>query len=234
MTRFILEGIVKLLDKFGLLDSFLGAIAKKMIGVFGGAAAGTAASGAGTAAGSAAGKVAGSAGGAAGSAGGALSSGVSALSGWITAISSAVSAVTGVIGVFQTAHMNNTLNAMERETARMAIYLGDQTGNSVQFYTGKTYEFLTYILHRLEGPILADLDAIKTSLWDIAKKAGAGAASVASAASVGVSVPSLSPAGAMSGGGSVSYNQFTITDPDIVKQANALVNSLKRAGMRFG
>jgi hypothetical protein len=94
---------------------------------------------------------------------------------------------------------------------------------------------LTYIQHRLEGPILGDLDAIKGSLVEIAKKAGAGVASVAaSAASVGVSLPGLQTAGAMAGGSSVSFGNITITDPDVVKQANALVNSLKRAGLRFG
>jgi tape measure domain-containing protein len=227
VTGFILQGLSKLFASLSDIDGLLGTIAGKLATVFGKMAGGIKTPGGGGTP-----SVPSTGGGGGGGVAGAVGGG---LTGWISAIGSAVTAVSSVIGNFQTAHMNNTLNAMEQETARMAIYLGDQTGNSVQYYTGKAFEVLTYIQHRLEGPILGDLDSIKSSLWDIAKKAGAGAASVgASVQSFGaVSLPALVPAGAMAGGGTTSYNQITITDPNVVKLADQIVAHLRRNGLRL-
>ncbi len=89
---------------------------------------------------------------------------LSSISSIVGMVTGAISAVTGIISVFQNMHQETTLKAIEHETARMAIYLGDQAGNNIQFYTGKTFEWLGYIrtdMNASLGSIFTDLDFIK-------------------------------------------------------------------------
>jgi hypothetical protein len=69
--------------------------------------------------------------GAASSVSGILGAASSALSGIVGAVAGIVGAVAGIIGDIQTVHTQNILSDIEKETARMAIYLGDQGGNSI-------------------------------------------------------------------------------------------------------
>jgi hypothetical protein len=129
-----------------------GKIATAMTGIAPGAAGG-------------AGQAAGGAAGAAGQAAGSILSSISSIVGMVTG---AISAITGIIGIFQNMHQESTLKAIEHETARMAIYLGDQAGNNIQFYTGKTFEWLGYIrtdMNASLGNIFTDLDFIK--VWGV-------------------------------------------------------------------
>lgn len=94
-----------------------GGVLGKVLGViFGGGS---------SAAGGAASTVAGSAGSAAGSAGSAAASGAL---GWVGAIGSVGSMVSGIISNFQNARQETSLNAIELNTRKTAIYLGEATG----------------------------------------------------------------------------------------------------------
>lgn len=67
-------------------------------------------------------------GGGAGGAGSAVSGG---LTGWISAISGAVTAVSSIIGNFQQAKMETTLNAIEESTRRTLLYTGDRADGGI-------------------------------------------------------------------------------------------------------
>jgi len=125
VTRFVIEYLEgKLFSAFAkLLDDILPAIGKALGGLFG--FGGGAAAAAGTAAGTAAGGAAAGAGGAAGTAVGA------GISGTLGAVFGGISAATGVIGLFQNAKQETTLNAIEESTRRSALYLGDRADGGI-------------------------------------------------------------------------------------------------------
>jgi hypothetical protein len=121
----------------GVLDSLkdIGSAAKD---VFGGA----------TGAAGSAGDIAGAGGGAARAGGGAASSVGSAVSssltGWIGAIGSAVTAISSVIGNFQMAKMETTLNAIEHSTRYSELYLGSRSDGGILGVLFRVYEELAY------------------------------------------------------------------------------------------
>jgi TP901 family phage tail tape measure protein len=140
-------------------------------GVFGGGAsaageaAGTAASTAGQAAGGAA-----SAGGSAASTAGAVAG--SSLTGIVGAAGAIASAISGIIGNFQNARQETTLNAIEESTRYTMIYIGKQD-QSVLWSTQTTAERLNYVnasLDTLKNNMLDWLQPVPTFLADVAQQ----------------------------------------------------------------
>lgn len=117
ITDFIKNHIGALLEALGGLLSRLPVIGDALGGVFGrvGGAVG------GTTGGGVAGSVGGAAGGVGGAAG-AVGSGASSLAGWIAAGAGVASAISGIIGNFQNARQENTLNAIEESTRYSKAY----------------------------------------------------------------------------------------------------------------
>ena len=66
-----------------------------------------------------------------GGAGGAASAVSGGLTGWITAISGAVTAISSVIGNFQMAHMETSLNAIEHNTRYTMMYVGERADGGI-------------------------------------------------------------------------------------------------------
>jgi len=60
-------------------------------------------------------------------------------------VAAVVGAIASIFSAIELMHTNTLLSDIEHETARMAIYLGDSGSGSIQFYTGKSAEFLGYI-----------------------------------------------------------------------------------------
>lgn len=149
----------------GLVDSVKSA-GKAIADVFGGLG-----SGAGQAAsqvGGAAGQVGGSAGGAGSAAGSAAGGGISSIVG---AIGSIGGLVTGIIGNFQNARQENTLNAIEESIRYMKIWTGEREWSIMQ-NTGKAREYLGYITATTDGigkKLDEWLEPSKNSLQQIAE-----------------------------------------------------------------
>ena len=118
----IKEAIKWLVGEGGLLGA-LGKVGKAIGGIFGGGASG-AASGAAGAAGSAAS-------GAGGAASGAASGGASGVLGAIGVGAGVASAISGIIGNFQMARQETTLNAIEGNTRRSMLFLGDRSDGGI-------------------------------------------------------------------------------------------------------
>lgn len=157
ILRLISEKVFgSLLGQFQKLVDFIPGL-KDIQGIFG-SLAGTA--------GTAAGGVAGSAGGAAGDGasipgGGAGGAGeVGGTLGTVTGIvTGIVNAITGVIGVFQNARQENTLNAIEESTRRGTLFLGDRGDGGIlgtQFRIAENSDY-----------IVGNTDEMKLSLWNI-------------------------------------------------------------------
>ena len=123
----------------GVIDS-LTKIGETASDVFSGAgkAAGGIAGGAADVAGGAAGSAGGGAGGLAGAIAG---SAMQAIVGMVTGV---VSAITGVIGVFQAAKQETTLNAIEHNTRYSMMYLGERADGGILGVLFKTFEELAY------------------------------------------------------------------------------------------
>jgi len=111
--KFIAGALTNLISGFGTLASTATQTGSTIDLVFAGQAGGSAASGA------------------ASSVSGILSAATTSLSGIVNMVSGIVSAVAGIIGDIETAHSNTLLSDIEHETARMAIYLGDQGAGSI-------------------------------------------------------------------------------------------------------
>lgn len=117
ITDFIKNHISALMEALGGLLSRIPVIGDALGGVFGkagGAIGGTA--------GGVGGSVGGAAGGVGGVAGGAAGAGVSNLAGWISAGAGIASAISGIIGNFQNARQETTLNAIEESTRYSKAY----------------------------------------------------------------------------------------------------------------
>jgi hypothetical protein len=84
----------------------------------------------------------------------------------LTAVASVVSAIASIFSAIELMHTNTLLSDIEHETARMAIYLGDSGSGSIQFYTGKSAEFLNYI-HSDIVSMRGTLEAANQTLTDI-------------------------------------------------------------------
>ena len=154
--KFVSETISSLLSGDGLggvLDSIKG-IGSAMSGLFGAGA--KAAGGAASAAGGVASGAGSAASGAAGAAGQAVGMGLSAVTGMVTGI---VSAVTGVIGVFQSAHQETSLNAIEHNTRYSMMYLGERSDGGILGVLFRVQENTQYVQGQLDtiigwlGPI---------------------------------------------------------------------------------
>lgn len=148
----ITKGINILLDKLGILD-----------GIFGGLGGGAAASGVG----SAVGGVASGAGSAADGIGSAVTGAIAqGALGWVGAIGGVASAISGIIGNFQMARQENTLNAIEESTRYSKMYTGGsggEKGHNILTHTGYIHEYMSYVVDDLRG----SGDNIKTMLADI-------------------------------------------------------------------
>jgi TP901 family phage tail tape measure protein len=139
--RFVAEELIGKLFKSlaDLVSDILPGVGKALGGIFGsgGAAAG------------AAGQVGGAAGGAGSAAGGAAGAagGFASIAG---AIGSIGSLVTGVIGNFQNARQENTLNAIEESTRYVKIWTGE-TSQSLLWCAQKSTEYLGYLNATADG-----------------------------------------------------------------------------------
>jgi hypothetical protein len=80
-------------------------------------------------------------GGGAGGAGAAISGG---LTGWISAISGAVTAISSVIGNFQMAKMETSLNAIEHNTRYTMMYVGERADGGILGISFRIFEELAY------------------------------------------------------------------------------------------
>lgn len=240
VTRFIVEGLAKLMGKlgFGGLSDLLDSIAGKIGGVF---------KSGGSAVGGAAGDAAGGSGGIGGAIAGAVSS---SLTGIVSAVSGVVSAISGVIGNFQMAHMNTALGRIEESTRRMDIAT-EQQGDSVlatlhliRNYTldvkqpifdlkSLTYE-IEWRISDMHGFIKNLLEQIRDNVILLRNDVLAGAVLMAQTV-IGVasmSNPALAAPG-VAGSSSAAYNNIIVQDPDIVSLANQIVALLRRNGLKL-
>lgn len=168
LNRIIAKGINVLLDA-------LSGVLSKLGGVFGaiGSALGGVTSGAASAGGSAAGAAVSGASSASGAIGSIASTGLSSVMGMVTG---AISAVTGVFSIFQNMHQETSLNAIEGNTRRTAITLGegeDGISNtlkkcwfSLQFQNSAWTTFLG------QSYKLFDIHAVLTEMRDLMKAPG--------------------------------------------------------------
>ena len=95
----------------------------------------------------------------------------------LTAVAAVVSAIASIFSAIELMHTNTLLDRIEHETARMAIYLGDSGSNSIQFYTGKTAEFLSYIhsgIVSMATSLTGIGETLKTMLGVLAAGGGGG------------------------------------------------------------
>lgn len=96
----------------------------------------------------------------------ALSSATSSLSGIVNMVSGIAGAVAGIIGDIETAHSNTILTDIEKETARMAIYLGDQGGNSIQGLMWRLVNDIEFgEMEKALNIISADIDKVAGPFW---------------------------------------------------------------------
>lgn len=93
-------------------------------------------------------------GGGAGGMGSAVSGG---LTGWISAISGAVTAISSVIGNFQMAHMETSLNAIEHNTRYTMMYVGERADGGILGVLFKIDEELAWGTHTKATENLRDL-----------------------------------------------------------------------------
>lgn len=113
-----------------------------------------------------AGSAAGGAGGALGAVGAATSSILSSISSIVGMVTGAISAITGIIQVVQGFSMEDALKAIEKETARMAIYLGDQGGNSIQGLMWRLVNDIEFgEMEKALNIISADIDKVAGPFW---------------------------------------------------------------------
>jgi hypothetical protein len=149
LTLIIEQGLKELAKSLsGILDQ-CGAIGKAMeswAGV-GTSAAGGAASSAGSSAGSA---VGGSTGGG-GNSGGGDDSGGTGLMGTIGVIAGVGTMISSIIGNFQNAHMETTLNAIEKSTRYTEIATVENGDWNLLINTGKVREFIGYLVDDTRG-----------------------------------------------------------------------------------
>jgi len=94
-------------------------------------------------------------GGAASAAGGILSAGVTSLVGMVSGV---VSAVTGVIGVFQAAHQETSLNAIEHNTRYTMMYVGERADGGILGVLFKIQENTQWVQGQLDGLNLKLID----------------------------------------------------------------------------
>lgn len=116
--------------------------------------------------GGASGAGAGGASGAVGAIGQVTGSILSSVSQIVGMVTGAISAITGIIGIFQNMHQEDTLKAIEKETARMAIYLGDQGGNSIQGLMWRLVNDIEFgEMEKALNIISADIDKVAGPFW---------------------------------------------------------------------
>lgn len=176
ITGFIEGAIKDLLSGKGLggvLDSVTN-IGSSIKGIFGGGAktAGDVAGSAADAAGGAADAAGGAASGAGGAAGAAGSFGSI-----FNMVTGAVSAISGVIGIFQSAKQESTLNSIDKNTLVSAMYLGERGDGGILGVLFKIDEELAWgaltkatanlrdLFSGWSTPALANLDDIKGHIW---------------------------------------------------------------------
>jgi hypothetical protein len=143
-----------LLDLFSSIGSSIVDGVKAAIGWITNAVGGGA-SAAGSAAG-AAGSAAGSAGSAAGSAGSAASGAASGVAGIVGAVAGVASAISGIVGNFQMAKQETTLNAIEESTRYTKAYLRDNIIPDEQKYWPKL-EGINEFNYNILAPVLSDI-----------------------------------------------------------------------------
>jgi hypothetical protein len=112
---------------------------------------------------------AGGAGGAASSIGSAVSG---SISGVVSAVSGVVSAVTGVIGVFQSAHQETSLNAIEHNTRYTMMYVGEQADGGIFHAVSQMRDLLDHGLIQIDTARTANTlddyhDQMLPMTWDI-------------------------------------------------------------------
>lgn len=83
----------------------------------------------------------------------------------LTAVATVVSAIASIFSAIELMHTNTLLDRIEHETARMAIYLGDQS-QSILWSTQTSAAMLTYI-HETIVQMSGDLQAIRATLTSI-------------------------------------------------------------------
>jgi len=92
--------------------------------------------------------------------GGGLNSALGGIAGGpLNAVFAGVSAATGIIGLFQGAHRETSLNAIEHNTRYSMMYLGERADGGIMTASLKTLEWLQYNV--------GNTDAIKNTLWTI-------------------------------------------------------------------
>lgn len=136
--KLIISNLDDILGKIPGIGSALGGILGS-----GGSAAGGAVSAAGSAAG-AAGSAAGSVGSAAGGASSAAGAAVSSVTAVVGAVGAVGSMVSGIIGNFQNARMETTLNHIEEGTRYSALYLGGRADGGILMQLFKILEELSW------------------------------------------------------------------------------------------
>ncbi len=204
--QIIANGIKKLMSALSGVLNHLGSIGKAIGGILGSGASG-AASGAASAAGSVASGAAG-AGSAAASATKAVSSGVM---GTIGAIASVGTLVSSVIGNFQQAKMETTMNAVEHNTRYAALYLGDRADGGILGQLFKIGDYLQF------GTLVHAVEDFRNKFWDWSGK--------------------MLNANGGSGGVSLSFSNCTfgggITQSDVNTMFNSAVRQARLAGARI-
>lgn len=132
LYRYLIEqGIRLAIAEIGKLISKLGSLGQAIGGIFGGAS-------------SAAGGVAGAAGSAAGSTAGGVSAAVGGALGVVSAIGSIGTMISGIIGNFQMARQENTLNAIEQSVRKTWITVGEG-GESISAKVKAHLPFLNHL-----------------------------------------------------------------------------------------
>jgi hypothetical protein len=204
---------------FQPLENQLAKLAGRLVDVIGGALGigGGAASGAASAASSGAS----AAGSAASATSGKAASGASGLLGAVGAIGSVVSAVSGVIGNFQNAKMETTMNAVEGNTRRTAITLGEGedgiSNNLKRVWFSLQYQSAAWDTFLGQSYKLIDIHAVLSEMRDLMKGGGQ------------VRALSASSSPSFAGAGNVNI-YITNSDPGAVLKE--ITTKLKRLGIR--
>lgn len=103
-------------------------------------------------------------GGGGGAPGGGAASGIaSGLTGWIGAIGSAVTAISSVIGNFQQAHQETSLNAIEHNTRYTMMFVGERSDGGILGQAFKTNELLGW------GPTAKATASMQQTMEDYAR-----------------------------------------------------------------
>lgn len=162
-TKLLIRDLDGILSKIPLIGKALGSITA----TGGGGALGTTVGAGGTAA---SGGVAGLGGAASTAASPAAAAASSSLLGILDAAFAGISAVSGVIGNFQNARQENTLNAIELNTRKGTLYLGDRGDQGILGQLFKVNDILAF------GTTAKSVLNIETWAAKIASSTGAGAA----------------------------------------------------------